>query len=240
MFCLLASTNPFENLAVEEFLLHRIESLGPTMLLYVNSDAVVMGKHQNPWLECRPEYLREQGIPLLRRFTGGGTVFHDVGNLNFSFLIPKSQYNESRHFAVVQGALADLGFESSLDTHKSLWVGERKVSGSAFARKLIGSVHHGTLLVNANLERLEEAILPTHADLPTSAPRSRRAPVMNLAEGRAGLGMEEVVACMRQRFIQEFPLDGEELVPFWSEGNLTELVARHRSDDWVFGAMPEY
>jgi lipoate-protein ligase A len=240
VFCALTSTSPFENLAVEEFLLHRIEALGPTLLLYVNSDAVVMGKHQNPWLECRPDFLREKGIPLLRRFTGGGTVYHDVGNLNFSFLMPKSQYNESRHFAVVQGALADLGFESTLDVHKSLWVGERKVSGSAFARKLIGSVHHGTLLVNANLERLEAAIRPTHGDLPTRAPRSRRARVMNLAEGRRGLGVEEVAACLRQRFIKEFAMDSADLTPFWNEGDVAELVVRHKSEEWVFGATPEY
>jgi lipoate-protein ligase A len=240
VWCFLPSTEPHHNLAVEEFLLPRIKDIGPTFLMYVNSDCVVMGKHQNPWLECHPNLLAAQNIPLLRRFTGGGTVFHDLGNLNFSFLMPREEYNEARHFGVLQGALADLGLESTVDAHKSMWINGKKFSGSAFARKLVGNVHHGTLLIKSNLSRLEEAIRPELPDLKTKAPRSRRATVTNLVSLQADLTVERVVESLRHKFAQEFLGHGGQLVPFWTEHDLLEHVEKHRSWNWVFGSTPEY
>jgi lipoate-protein ligase A len=227
-------------LAVEEFLLQRVKEIGPTLLMYVNSDCVVIGKHQNPWLECRPDFLASQKIPLLRRFTGGGAVFHDTGNLNFSFLMAKEDYNEQRNFSVVQGALAELGLVSEMDVHKSLWIGGEKFSGSAFARKLTGHVHHGTLLMSSNLTRLEEALQPALPDLNTKAPRSRRAKVTNLSLHHPNLSIEILVESLRQKFAQEFLGGQEQLVPFWSEIDIQDSVEKHGSWNWVFGNTPEY
>ena len=264
MFAFLPTTDPYTNLATEELLLQQIEQIGPTLLLYVNTKCVVMGKHQNPLLECRPEFLGAQGVPLLRRFTGGGTVFHDEGNLNFSFLMPKNGYNEALHFQILQRSLLDFGIQSEIDTHKSLWYGNRKFSGSALARKLIGNIHHGTLLVESNLELLNQCIQPTFNNLETKAPRSRRAPVMNLKEVNSQISISKIAAAIGLHFTQMFPTEsplqtqqgnqqnrinivdsamgetGNEIARSLMSEKMQPFIEKHQSREWVFGATPEY
>ncbi len=240
MFAFLSTTNPHTNLGTEECLLQKIDSIGPTLLLYVNEPCVVMGKHQNPLLECDSAFLQQRNIPLLRRFTGGGTVFHDLGNLNFSFLMPKTQYNETLHFSVIQTAILELGIESSMDAHKSLWYKGRKFSGSAFARKLVGNIHHGTLLVHSNLETLTRTLVPENENLQTKAPRSRRAPVLNLSEVVPSLTLAAVANSLHVAFAKTFPQNATPLNSPICEAELAPFVEKHRSYDWVFGSTPTY
>ncbi len=240
MFFFLPHTNPHINLATEEWLLERVETIGPTLLAYINSKCVVMGKHQNPLLETRPDVLRANSIPLLRRFTGGGTVYHDTGNLNFSFLMPKQVYDEKLHFKIVQNALASFEIESTIDPHKSLWHQNLKFSGSAFARKLVGNIHHGTLLVNSDLNTLCDALLPAEQNLPTKAPRSRRAPVVNLATLSPALTIPKLVESLYNEFETHFAQHAARSKPFWKEDDLAPFVHKHHSHAWVFGNTPEY
>jgi lipoate-protein ligase A len=105
------STDPWSNLAREELWLDELPPETGRLLLYVNSPCVVLGKHQNPLREVRLEEAARRGVPLVRRSSGGGTVYHDEGNLNWSFLLPKAGYDRNVVTAVVAQALSPLGLE---------------------------------------------------------------------------------------------------------------------------------
>ena len=240
MVVVLPTTHPQTNLAAEEFLLQNIELLGPSLLFYVNSKCVVLGKHQNPWVESNPEFLKNQNIPLLRRFSGGGTVFHDEGNLNFSFLMPPKLYREEIHFQIIQECLSELRVESTIDAHKSLWHGERKFSGSAFARKLVGNIHHGTLLIKSDLDLLQQTLQPAVKDLNTKAPRSRRAQVINLTEVNPAITAQAIVDGMARLFAHHFPEQRSAPTSLWEQKNWNDIIQKHHSWNWVFGNTPDY
>lgn len=244
MFAFLSSTDPAVNLSIEELLLQKIQHLEPMLLLYVNQPCVVMGKHQNPSLECNPQQLTARGLSLLRRQTGGGTVYHDLGNLNFSFIMPKQTYNEFLHFSIIQSSLRRFGVFSELDTHKSIWTNQRKFSGSAFARKLVGNIHHGTLLVNANLQHLEAALVPENPNLQTKAPRSRRANVCNLSDSNSDITIDSLAHELIIEFCALFPQSRvhENFKPdsYFTQEELAPIIARHKSQEWVIGATPKY
>ena len=100
--------DPYYNLAVEQYLLESVEDRC-ILYLWQNENTVVIGRNQNPWKECRTTLLAEEGGHLARRLSGGGAVFHDLGNLNFTFLVPQEDYSLDRQFTVIQEAVRSLG-----------------------------------------------------------------------------------------------------------------------------------
>ncbi len=175
-------TDPFLNLAAEDHLLRSRPVYERGLMLYVNDPAVVIGRHQNPWVECNPEYLGRAGIALARRQSGGGTVYHDSGNLNFSILSAREQYDQNANFDVVIEALQTIGVRAERSGRNDLVCGEYKVSGSAFKHLRDRSFHHGTLLVGADLTRLHAALRPAAADINSRGIASVRSAVVNLID----------------------------------------------------------
>lgn len=175
-----ASTNPWENLAREEAWL---EVLGPgesALLLYVNSPCIVLGKHQNPWREVRLADARARNIPLVRRSSGGGTVYHDEGNLNWSYLGPKAGYDRAEVTALVASALVPLGKNLVPGEKGDLFLGDKKVSGAAYLYRRDRVLHHGTLLCQARLDDLRGVLGPTGDLMAWVGVASRPMPVTNL------------------------------------------------------------
>jgi len=182
-FLLSNSRNVHENLALEEFLV--TEKQDDYVLFYINTNAVVIGKHQNPWKEVNLSKAGEHNIQLARRISGGGTVFHDIGNINFSFIRNKETdfVNFREHIEPVSAALQKLGVNNSISERNDIFVGDFKVSGNAehvnSTKKRI--LHHGTLLYNANLSYLSHTCRPEigiHID--THAVASVPSPVANI------------------------------------------------------------
>ncbi|OJV63021.1 MAG: hypothetical protein BGO41_09965 [Clostridiales bacterium 38-18] len=179
--------NPYVNHAIEEILFTTFVDYEQILFLWVNEPSVVFGRNQNPWHEIDVRFAKEKGIHLLRRISGGGTVYHDLGNLNYSFIEHHSLYSESEHFELIIAALAELGIQAEVSPRKDLVVDSRKVSGSAFFMKGLRRLHHGTLLIDTDLETLWKSLKVRDEDFKNRFEmgrtiRSVPSPVVNLAE----------------------------------------------------------
>lgn len=133
-FVISNQTNPYWNIAVENHLLSLPETEVVSLYLWKNRRTVVIGQNQNPYSECNVEALEADGGYLMRRRTGGGAVYHDYGNINFSFIVPKAMYDQTRQFSVIQRAVLDFGIVAELSGRNDILTDGRKFSGNAFSR----------------------------------------------------------------------------------------------------------
>ena len=185
------ATDPYENLASEEYLLeHEKEDV---FLVWRNAPSVIIGKNQNAFAEVNLDFTRENQIAVVRRLTGGGAVFHDLGNVNFTFISQKAgqEIDFSRFAAPIVDALGELGVDAFLSGRNDLVVrtedGEKKISGNAQCRFTAGdgsekTMHHGTLLFDADLSRLQGALNVDPTKLQSKGIRSVRSRVANLRD----------------------------------------------------------
>jgi lipoate-protein ligase A len=234
-----AKTDVYRNLALEERLLDRAAEYGPVLFLCVNSPCVVIGKNQNPWRECRLSLMKREGVPLARRISGGGAVYHDEGNLNVGVIVPRTQYREEKQYELIFQALEKFGLNASKLRKNSLAVDGRKFSGQAFAFRGQHVLHHGTLLVNSDLARLGRYLGAELEGIETKAVASVPADVMNLAEAAPGLTVEKLSAALIERFREMYGTGGR--VEEWKdEEALLPIIAKISSDDWTLGHTPRF
>lgn len=160
MLCILSPSNdPYFNLASEEYLLKNVEE--DVFLLYRNLPSIVVGKHQNSLAEINYPFVVEQGIVVARRISGGGTVFHDLGNLNFAFVSSGKEgelVDYGKHTKPIIDAMATMGLKVRLGKRNELLLGKKKISGTAshvFKRRVL---HHGTLLFSSRMKDLTNAL----------------------------------------------------------------------------------
>ena len=225
------------NLAIEEYLLDHVVDHGPALFLWRSECAVVIGKNQNPWRECQLDRMRADGVPLARRISGGGTVYHDRGNLNYCVIVNRTAYRKEQAYDMVLGALRTFGIHAEVIGKSSLGVNGRKFSGNAFCFRKGRALHHGTLLLDTDLDRLNRYLGPTLDGIETRAVTSVPAEVMNL-----GLGVEEAIRALERSFCS---LYGNGELNRWPEAHLDQeviepLFARQVSDEWRYGATPRF
>ena len=149
--------SPEQNLALEEFL-YRNRPDGVTLLIYRNAPSVICGRNQNPWQEADTLWCRANGVPVLRRLSGGGTVYHDLGNVNYAFFVPRTDYEPDKFVGIAVAALRSLGVKAVMQGQHSIWAEGRKLSGSAFALNGKCAMLHGCILAETELERLSRAL----------------------------------------------------------------------------------
>jgi len=233
--------DPYLNIAAEEVLLSRAESIGPVLFLWQSQNAVIIGKNQNPWTECRLVHMKNDGVDLVRRFSGGGTVYHDKGNLNFTFLISRMKYDETRQFrAVIQG-LKQLGLRARISGKNSISVSGRKVSGNAFCFRAGTAMHHGTLLVSADLAKMGRYLRIEESAVRTRAIVSVPAEVANLSELEPGVGLEDATDAIVSAFLEEYGEKAEEAPDdFFCGREVTDLRRKYMSWEWKFGLTPVF
>ena len=171
-------SDPYLNLAMEGLIAQSLRE--DVLFLWVDRPSVVIGRNQLPWAECHTSRLGN--VFLVRRFSGGGAVYHDKGNLNFSF-VQGPQAAVSRNLEIVRKAMMGLGAARVVcDRRHRLLMNGRKISGSAFRMTSRFRIHHGTILVDSDLDRMKELLVPSVEVVWSRAVRSEPYPVCNLAE----------------------------------------------------------
>lgn len=229
-------TDPYENLAVEEVLLDGVEEGECILYLWQNQNTVVIGRNQNAWKECRVSVLEQEGGYLARRLSGGGAVFHDLGNLNFTFLMREEDYDLDRQLSVVESACRALGLEAERSGRNDVLVGGRKFSGNAFYHSRGRAYHHGTLLVDTDGEKLARYLSPSKAKLQAKGVDSVRSRVVNLVELVPGLTCADMARAMEAAFGQVYGLRVERsCVDGLDRERVEQLRARNACADWLFG-----
>ncbi|KAJ7068819.1 Lipoyltransferase and lipoate-protein ligase [Mycena amicta] len=179
------SKDPFLNLSFEDWLFRHAPPDAPLLFLYHNDPCVVIGRNQNPWKEVNLEALRARKVPLVRRRSGGGTVYHDLGNTNFSIHLPRRTFDRKATANIVLRAVRALGIPAArINERNDIYVSSDKmnayVSGSAYKIVSKRAYHHGTMLLSSRLDMLGDLL---HVDKPTmrtAGVASLRAPVTNL------------------------------------------------------------
>lgn len=229
--------DPHKNLALEEALLRTAPPGLATLFLWQNRHTVVIGAGQNAWRECNTALLEREGGTLARRSSGGGAVYHDMGNLNFSFLVPRQDYDLARQQKVVLDAVRSLGIQAQPTGRNDLTVEGRKFSGNAFRLLKDSALHHGTLLVSADMGLVARYLNVDPAKLQAKGVQSVKSRVANLCEYRS-LTIDQVVQAMEEAFRAEYG----PCIPAWADGldipGLDQLTARYQSWEWNYGQSP--
>ncbi|MDO5484315.1 MAG: lipoate--protein ligase [Desulfovibrionaceae bacterium] len=238
----LDTLEPALNLALEEHLLLNLPAGHPGLfLLWQNSPSVIVGRHQCTAEEVNSDFIRQEALPVVRRMTGGGAVYHDLGNLNFSFIshAPHGTWRPdfARYLEPVCRALRDVGVMAVISGRNDLEADGRKISGSG-QRLWRGRVlHHGTLLVQADIARMGRALSPDMAKIRSKGVASVRARVGNLADiWQPGTDMEALRACLlRHCATGQTTLRPQDMA-------CAEALAesKYRQWSWNYGASPAF
>ena len=204
--------DPHNNLALEK---HLMDITRPgTCLLYLwqNQNTVVIGRNQNAWLECRTSLLEEEGGTLARRLSGGGAVFHDLGNLNFTFIMCKEDYDLDKQLQVIQTACAFAGIRAEKSGRNDLLADGRKFSGNAFYQNQTHAYHHGTIMIDVDRDKLGRYLSPPKAKLEAKGVSSVRSRVVNLNELSPTLTVDAMKAYMCEAFSQVYGMPAHTIV----------------------------
>lgn len=237
-------TNPYWNIAVENYLVERDEGANyqgkadcVVLYLWKNRRTVVIGQNQNPFSEVNVDALEADGGYLMRRRTGGGAVYHDDGNLNFSFVAPKALYDQQRQFRVIQHAVESFGLHTELSGRNDILAEGRKFSGNAFSKGQKNDLHHGTLLISGDMSDLARYLKPKPAKLQKHGVQSVRSRVVNLAELNPEITPESIAPRLRAAFEGVYGGCAEE-VPFEDvirRPEVRRLYEEFASDEWKYG-----
>ncbi len=238
-------TDPRINLAIEEHLLRNLESEEDILLFYINEPSIIIGRNQNTLEEINRDYVEAHGIHVVRRLSGGGAVYHDLGNLNFSFIMrggKESLVDFKKFTAPVVRALVEMGIPAELGGRNDIQVDGRKVSGNASYRVKAGTVCHGTLLFDADLSRLSEALNVKPDKIVSKGIKSVRSRVANLREF---LEPAMDIHTFRQRILQSI-FAGATAIPQYRLGEadwraIRAISAeRYQRWEWNWGGSPEF
>ncbi|MCT4542317.1 MAG: lipoate--protein ligase [Vallitalea sp.] len=235
--------DPWQNLSIEEYLVKNIEKEQGVFYLWKNDKTVVIGKNQNPWRECNISLLEKEGVKLSRRITGGGAVYHGLGNLNFSFVMPKEDYHLQRQLKVILDMCKKLGINGRLTGRNDLTVDGKKFSGNAFYHGAKSSLHHGTLLINENISNLAKYLNVSKEKIVSKGVKSVKSRVGNLANYYEGLNTELVIDMCIQSFIEEYEQQDIEIMkdPDWfNNEEIRKLYEKNESWEWRYSKVPKF
>ncbi|XP_034535199.1 lipoyltransferase 1, mitochondrial [Notolabrus celidotus] len=242
------STDVYQNLALEDWVDANVDlQQRSILLLWRNQPAVVIGRHQNPWTECNLPAMRRAGIPLARRRSGGGTVYHDLGNLNLTFFTSKKGYDRQRNLKVVTDALRRIRPELQVQATERFDIllnGHLKISGSASRLSRKSSYHHCTLLHSADRSALSAVLRPSCPGILSNATPSVPSPVTNLVDHAPSLQWEELLEALTLQYNTEFGFSAAATFVNPSEEAVFPGVGRMEAElhswDWTFGKTPKF
>jgi len=241
-----SNNDPTINLALEEYCVRNLDVENEMYILfYINQPSIIIGKHQNTIEEINKEYVDTKGIKVVRRISGGGAVYHDFGNLNFSFITkysPEFFHNFEKFTLPVVETLRGMGVNAELGGRNDITVDGRKISGNAQFTNLKSMFSHGTLLLNSHIEDVVQALNVKTDKIESKGIKSVRSRVANISEFlKEELSVEE----FRERITKNLFKDYESIPTYelsdseWAEVNkLSE--SKYKTWEWNFGRSPEF
>lgn len=227
------STDCYENLAIEEQLLRTVDEKSVILYLWQNENTIVIGKNQNPLAECDINKIKVDGVHIARRLSGGGAVFHDKGNLNFTFITSKENYNQQLQLDVIKKACALAGINAEISGRNDILVDSKKFSGNAFYHTKNVAYHHGTLLIDSDINKIQNYLTPDISKLQAKGVKSVKARVINLKEINKDLTphkMREFLQLAAEEVYQLKATPYKEL----DKERVKELTKSYSSKDYVF------
>ena len=237
------SQDPYFNLAAEEYLVKNIEE--PCFMLWQNKPSLIIGKHQNPLKEVDLQFAAKENIPIIRRISGGGSVYHDLGNINYSFIDfgkADSLVNFAKYSQPILRVLLSLGVEAKLEGKNDLNIQGRKFSGNASHVYHNKVLHHGTLLYSSDLLILEQSLSINKTNIIDKAIRSNRSEVCNIIDY---LEPKLPIEAFKEKIIETI----KSLFSNWKElafsaeqiNEINKLAQdKYKSWEWNFGYSPKY
>lgn len=236
------STNPYFNIAAEEYFIKN--TYEDIFMLWINEPSIIIGKHQHAYSEINYSFVKENKIPVIRRISGGGAVYHDLGNINFSFIQHienNNKVNFNRFTSIIINMLQDNGIYASIGKRNSIFIGDKKISGHAehlFKDKIL---HHGTLLFDTNLEILEKSLNPKRK-YSTKALESVRSEVCNILPYlEKKISITNFVIIIKNWFLNHFDGSTEYMITDNDILQIEQLVEnKYQQWDWNYGYSPSY
>ncbi len=230
-------TSPYYNLAVEKQLCFHCKEGECILYLWQNQNTVVVGRNQNIWKECRVELLEKEGGFLARRSSGGGAVYQDLGNLNFTFFARKNCYDEERQTQVILRAVSKLGVCANKSGRNDLIAWGKKFSGHAYFVCGDCCYHHGTLMVSVDLDRLSKYLTVSKEKLQLKGIDSVRARVENLSEFVPDLTISTLKEKLLEAFEELYVLKaGHSDTGVLDQEELAKEKERFAAKSWIFNA----
>ena len=234
------TTNAYANMATDEWFLKYVKDGDLILHFYQNENAVIIGKGQNPWVECDLEKMDRDGVQLARRLSGGGAVYHDLGNLNFSYICGKDRFDKEELLGIVVKALNEFGIPVELSGRNDLLCNGRKFSGNALADYKGAKLFHGTLLISGNLEKLSSYLTVDPKKIHAKGIASVRSRVCNLTEFSPELTIKDVQKKIVKTFSEWGGYYGEFAFSERERLEVEELTRRHTDPAWRLGQTPKF
>lgn len=234
------SFDPAFNLSAEEWLMDNCSADETVLFLWQNENTIVIGRNQNPYKECDLNKLQEDGVHMVRRLSGGGAVYHDLGNLNFTFIEPEDHYKVDNNMNIILAALQTYGIEGSFNGRNDLVAGDRKFSGNAFFSSNGTNCHHGTLLVDVNLEKLSKYLTVSPLKLKSKGIDSVKSRVINLKELSGSISVGGLKQSLMDSFKDFYKAEAEIVKINASAIDLTPYYTKYKSFEWNYWESPDF
>ena len=225
----------YYNQALEKYLLDQVKQDEVILYLWRNDRTVVIGKNQDAYSECKTEVLTHDGGFLARRISGGGAVYHDQGNLNFTFICKKNLFDIDRHDQIILSVLNRFGIKAEKNGRNDLVIDGRKFSGHAYYKGKGNCFHHGTIMLEVNQEALEKYLNVSILKLHSKAVKSVRSRVINLKQIREDLNLkmlkEALILSFEQMYgseVSDYPLNEEEI---------EKRRSFFANEEWIYGTV---
>ncbi len=236
-----SSTNPYRNLALEEYLLNfcRINQK-PVLYLWQNANTVVVGKNQNIFTECNMQFLRERDIMPSRRITGGGAVYHDLGNVNYTIITPKEMYNIEKNTEVIVEALKACGLDAFKNGRNDICTPNGKISGNAYFSDDQVGLQHGTILYKADVVTMEGALSVSEGKLSKKGIKSVRSRVCDVVSQIDNVSLSDIKESIVRAFLSLYKISEYTDHIDIEKSDLDFLYRKYSSKEWIEGKIKEY
>ncbi|EEB06126.1 lipoate-protein ligase A [Schizosaccharomyces japonicus yFS275] len=236
------SVSPYLNLALEDFLFKN-STAKQCLLFYSNLPSVIIGRNQNPWTELNVRQCRKDWVNIVRRQSGGGTVFHDLGNVNYSVIMDRQNFSHTRNAQIMAKALQRSNIDASVNNRHDIVLSStgEKLSGSAYKIARSRCYHHGTMLLNTDLLNISKYLRSYTTGIRSSGVKSVRSPVVNVNVPVSKFVYDAIHTYLETYHLEKVPqitsITAEDIMGIEDIAKMEEQL---RSWNWTFGQTPKF